>query len=178
MALAPSRSRPGGGTVDTGGAHTDTAALDGVAGNSAHAMNRIRIRSTCYIDDCPPGAGGLHVWPGSHKAIWSWWQQCLDRGLEFNPHRNPAARLFKRGGGEAWPPPVECFGTAGTVVLWHETMLHNQGVNCSRDVIRLAVHTDFHKTVASVPDGMLRGSDRRIWRDWSRDFLEASGPRL
>ena len=164
--IQPSPSRPSGGTLDTGGGHTDSAVLGEGEGSSVHAMNRIRVRSTAYIDDCPPGCGGLHVWPRSHLAIWEHWQRCLDEGRAFNPHRNEAALRAKQH-----ISPVECCGPAGTVVLWHEAMLHNQGVNCSPvgpgGAMRQAVHHDFHKTVASVPDSALRGGDRRIWRDFS-----------
>ena len=141
-------------------------------GAAAHAMTRIQLRATCYIDDCPPGRGGLLVWPRSHLGIWQRWQECLGNGWEFSPHRNPAAAAAKER-----TAPVECCGDAGTVVLWHETMLHNQGVNAGAvgagGVIRQAIHTDFHKTVASVPDALLRGGARTaagiwgIWRDWS-----------
>ena len=39
-----------------GGAHSDSAVLDD---RPIHAMNRIRLRATCYIGDVPEGAGGL-----------------------------------------------------------------------------------------------------------------------
>jgi hypothetical protein len=176
--LPGSQLPPCGGTTDTAGAHTDSAVLGEGDGSSVHAMNRIRVRSTAYIDDCPPGAGGLHVWPRSHTQIWGQWQQCLDDGLAFSPQRNVAARRAKQH-----IVPVECSGLAGTVVLWHETTMHRPGVNYSPvgpgGVIRQAVHHDFHKTVASVPDSALRGDDRRIWRDFSEDFRAVvSGARL
>jgi hypothetical protein len=42
-------------------------------------------------------------------------------------------------------------------------------------VIRQAVHHDFHKTVLSVPDRLLHGHDRRIWRDWSEKLRAVGG---
>jgi hypothetical protein len=48
-------------------------------------MNRIRLRATCYIDDCPPGCGGLHIWPRSHHSVWARWQVAMGGGAIKTP---------------------------------------------------------------------------------------------
>ena len=69
--------------------------------------------------------------------------------------------------------PVEIYGKAGTVVLWHQMMVHIAGVNFSADRIRMAMIHDFKKTHLSVRDVQLMDfEDEDIWRDWSRDFRE------
>ena len=33
-----------------------------------------RLQIAAYIDDLPPNAGGLTLWPGSHLRIWDYWE--------------------------------------------------------------------------------------------------------
>lgn len=153
---------------DYRGAHSDGA-----------CYGRWRVQISAYTDDLPPKAGGFTVWPGSHTRVWEeQWQAFFDGEKHTDAHL-----AERRAGGYTDPAivqtkadtePVETYGPAGTVVLWHNKILHMAGQNQSTDVIRQATIYAFAKTVASVPDNrMTDESNRDIWRDWSDEVRSA-----
>lgn len=134
-----------------------------------------RLQIAAYIDDLPPNAGGLMLWPGSHQRIWDYWEAV---------HRN-APPLDMAEGTPKWdgytaPPladiksdtkPVMTEGPVGSVVLWHANLLHMAGQNTRGDVIRQATIHAFAKTPDSVPDEVVkRDPSGDLWRDWSNEF--------
>ena len=141
-------------------------------GEGINDEGRWKIQTAVYFDDLPPAAGGLHLWPGSHTRIWDAWSQ--EPG-EWRTNRY-GKQTQKRSGYTSVPipeikadtPPVDTHGPAGSVVLWHSTMLHMVGRNTMPDVIRQATIYAFAKTPESVPDDLVRSSPSGdIWRDWS-----------
>jgi len=144
---------------------------------SAHSdgacYGRRRLQVSAYIDDLPPNSGGFTVWPGSHTRIWTEQWKAFKEGEK---HTDKHLEVRKAGGRKdpvigqikADTQPVDCYGPAGTVVLWHTKILHIAGQNCSDDVIRQATIYGFLKTPEALPDPLVidnAGGD--IWRDWS-----------
>lgn len=134
---------------------------------------RTRLQVSAYIDDLPPKCGGFTVWPGSHARIWSEQWQAFHEGEK---HTDKHLTIRRAGGYndpvigriKADTEPFDCYGPAGTVVLWHTKILHVAGQNCSEDVIRQATIYGFTKTPASLPDELaVDETDGDIWRDWS-----------
>lgn len=133
---------------------------------------RWRIQIAAYIDDLPPKAGGLTLFPGSHRRIWDHWEAvhrdspppAMPTGIpEWEGYTAPPLPEIK-----ADTEPVETAGPVGSVVLWHANLLHMAGQNQHSDVIRQATIYAFAKTTESVPDEVLMRDPRGdLWRDWS-----------
>ena len=147
------------------GAHSDGA-----------AYGRTRLQFAAYIDDLPPASGGFTVWPGSHTRCWETHWKVFHGGETHVARRD---RVRKAGGYEfiADPiyeavkgdtEPVDTYGPAGTVVLWHTKILHMVGQNTSNDVIRQATIYGYQKTVGSLSDELaMTDAGGDVWRDWS-----------
>jgi hypothetical protein len=76
---------------------------------------------------------------------------------------------------------VELYGPAGTVALWHAGISHSATANFLTDVVRVMTVVDFHKTVAALPDEVLRarfsqnsGAPPDIWADWGECVRECA----
>ena len=131
-----------------------------------------RLQIAAYVDDLPPKAGGLTLWPGSHQRIWDYWEAV---------HRNAAPPDMAPGtpkwDGYTVPPltdmksdtkPIETHGPVGSVVLWHANLMHMAGQNTLSNVIRQATIYAFAKTPESVADEVVkRDPSGDLWRDWS-----------
>jgi len=144
---------------------------------SAHSdgacYGRFRLQVSAYIDDLPPQSGGFTVWPGSHTRIWQEQWKAFQEGEKHTDTHLPV----RKAGGYTDPvigrikadtEPVDCYGPAGTVVLWHTKILHMAGQNMSSDIIRQATIYGYLKTQAALSDKLAAdntGGD--IWRDWS-----------
>ena len=48
-------------------------------GEGIYDEGRWKIQTAVYFDDLPAGAGGLHLWPGSHTRIWEGWDRTRNR---------------------------------------------------------------------------------------------------
>ena len=139
------------------------------------------LQTVVYFDDVPLGAGGTHLWPGSHTRIWDHWAPINDglTAAEKQQARSANAegedaRRFKGytdapiGDLKADTPPTDCHGPAGSVVLWRSHMLHMAGQNTSSDVIRQATLYAFAKTPESVSDEIvMEKPSGDIWQHWS-----------
>ena len=158
----PNSPSPG---PDWRGAHSDGG-----------AYGRHKLNFAAYIDDLPEAAGGFTVWPGSHTRILGHHWQTFHAG-ETHVGRRIAMRQL---GGynkltdpiiesvKADTTPVETYGPAGTVVLWHHKILHVPGQNRSSDVIRQATIYGYLKTPEALPDELaLTDAGGDAWRDWS-----------
>ncbi len=131
-----------------------------------------RLQIAAYIDDVPPMAGGLTLWPGSHRRIWDYWEavhrdvpppERPDGVLEWNGYTAPPLPDIKSD-----TEPVVTSGPAGSVVLWHANLLHMAGQNTRSDVIRQATIHAFAKTPESVSEEVVkRDPSGDLWRDWS-----------
>ena len=147
---------------DHRGSHSDGA-----------CYGRFRVQFAAYLDDLPPAGGGFTVWPGSHIPIWEGQWAAFKEGEK---HTDKHLEVRKAGGyadpailrARAETEPVDTYGSAGTVVLWHTKILHMAGQNTTRDVIRQATIYGYLKTPAAVPDDLAADdAGAGIWRDWS-----------
>ena len=131
-----------------------------------------RLQIAAYIDDLPPKAGGLTLFPGSHRRIWDFWEE-VHRDLppparpegipEWHGYTAPPLPEIK-----ADTEPVMTAGPVGSVVLWHANLLHMAGQNQLLDVIRQATIYAFAKKPEAVPDEVVkRDPHGDLWRDWS-----------
>ena len=149
---------------------------------SAHAAegmyeSRRRLQIAAYYDDLPLGAGGLHLWPGSHQRIWDRWSAMHRGDIPSNSDWLSLRHSAGKFDGYVTPPiseikedtpVVDTHGPCGSVVLWHANMLHMAGQNTSSDVIRQATIYAYDKTEESLPDEVaLAYPDGDMWRDWS-----------
>lgn len=129
-----------------------------------------RLQIAAYIDDVPPLAGGLTLWPGSHRRIWDHWEGVSpEERSEWDGYKAPPIPDIK-----ADTEPVVTSGPAGSVVLWHANLLHMAGQNTRSDAMRQATIYAFAKTPESVPDDVVkRDPQGDLWRDWSEEVRSA-----
>ncbi|WP_372617514.1 phytanoyl-CoA dioxygenase family protein [Falsiroseomonas sp.] len=116
----------------------------------------VHLIATGYLHDVPAGAGGLLVWPGSHRALFP----TFGSRLEFM-----AGPDYERLAAEyAQQEPLELTGRAGDVFLIHHRLLHAPSLNFS-DRIRMALFCDYirsdHARLAQQRPGA------GMWEDWS-----------
>lgn len=115
----------------------------------ADAPSASCLLASAYINDVPKGAGGLVLWPGSHRRNWRYHSELYRGGLVRPPDRTaPNGDSINDLGNQimADSAPVECCGPTGTVIFWHYLVLHAAGVNIVADSIRQSVIYDFKLT--------------------------------
>ena len=97
-----------------------------------------RFYVTGLIDDTPAGAGGFTLFPRTHARHCALAQRVRSEGLD--PRGEEARRLQQEltDSIKADTEPIDCFGPAGTIVLWHARTAHRVAANYS-DTIRQAV---------------------------------------
>ena len=132
------------------------------------------------IHDVPPNGGGFKVWPKSHRRLYpTFWMQydmarvpSYDHLPRLRGIANSAAyhAELERIGDDT--EPVDCWGAAGDVVLWHHRLAHMAGHNHS-SVIRQAVLGDFAKT--DLDTTRMDPPQADMWRDWSEGLKASAG---
>ena len=112
------------------------AALDPHNDVSAQVLN-----GTAYLNDVGARAGGLTVWPGSHRLLY------FANFHEYNPGRDPHVfqQLLDRV--KATITPLDICAPAGSVIFWHGRLAHSPGIHrgAPGSEPRLAVPTDWQK---------------------------------
>ena len=112
-----------------------------------------------YIDDVAPGGGGFTVWSGSHKRFYyAFTSQYCNEPTE----EHPIIREYYNG-----QQPVDCYGEAGDIVLWHHRLAHTGPPNTTWR-IRRAVLYEFTKQ--DIEQTQLEPPQKNMWRDWSPEF--------
>ncbi len=118
-----------------------------------------QVGGVLYLDDVAPSGGGLHVWPGSHLPMME--QQRTHHGRRI--HSEGLDQLLSRYKRNA--SPLEIHGPAGTLILWHQRLVHGAGLNATTRV-RQAMFCDFGRnTLANFQDEPLEGDP---WKYWNR----------
>jgi hypothetical protein len=132
------------------------------------------------IADSPPGGGAFNVWPGSHRRLFpTFWMRYDQARIPFYEHmpsykgilhsheyHEELARILED------TQPVDCWGSAGDVVVWHHRMVHAASENHSQ-VIRQAVLADFNRT--DLDELRLSPPQEDMWQDWSDAVRESTG---
>jgi hypothetical protein len=128
----------------------------------------------CLLEDNPPNGGAFKVWPGSHRRFYPLFPMQYDQArIPFYDHLpshkgilHPPDYLAEVARVEADTPPVDCFGEAGDIVLWHHRLGHMAGINTAAPpVIRQALLADFCK--ADLDATRCDPPQADMWRDWS-----------
>ena len=91
------------------------------------------VAATTYLADVHPRSGGLTVWPGTH---WGVAEYLSEHGLETFSNEQVKQVLHPQAS------PFEVCGPAGTVVLWHNSLVHTGGSHLGREP-RIASFTRF-----------------------------------
>ena len=131
------------------------------------------------INDVPADGGAFKIWPRSHSRLYPTFQMQYDqpripfyehlpsyKGIIHSPEYKTEIEAIMED-----TPPVDCYGKAGDVVLWHHRLAHMAGHNYS-DVIRQAVLYDFTRTDLDIR--RMEPPQADMWRDWS-DIVKTSG---
>jgi len=131
------------------------------------------------IDDVPPDGGAFTVWPGSHKRLYPrCWMQYDQARIPFYDHmpsykgilHSPEYQQeFSRIMDDT--QAVDCWGSAGDVVLWHHRLVHMAGQNNS-SVIRQAVLADFSSK--DLDRIRMDPPQQDMWRDWSAELRNSA----
>ena len=124
------------------------------------------------LDDVPKEGGAFKVWPRSHRRLYPTFQMQYDQPrIPFYEHLpsykgiiHSQAYLDELEAVMQDTSPVDCYGEAGDVVLWHHRLAHMAGHNYSR-VIRQAVLSDFVRK--DLDTCRLDPPQQNMWRDWS-----------
>lgn len=107
-----------------------------------------------YLNDVEHDAGGLLVWPGSHKPMYAAFESKLDFAVGER-----YAQIFAS---YSRLKPIQLTGSKGDVVLIHHRLLHAPSLNRS-DKIRFAFLCDYtfanFRTLSTQAPGSL-------WEDW------------
>jgi hypothetical protein len=128
--------------------------------------HKFQVGVVLYLSDVLPDGGGFTVWPGSHYEIARHHGSLggEDRLATFEAAVKEVQRSTK---------PVEVTGPAGTVVFWHQRLVHTAGIN-TRRTVRHATLCDFKN------EQFLAAADRPnsdMWSTWSprvRQFSSAT----
>ena len=86
----------------------------------------VELGALVYLSDVGPNAGGLGVWPGSHR-LFGW---AFSSSIDFLPNRL-YKRIFRLLQGRQ-PRVLE--GRAGDLILFHNRLLHTNTLNRSEAV--------------------------------------------
>ncbi|MCZ6890372.1 MAG: phytanoyl-CoA dioxygenase family protein [Gammaproteobacteria bacterium] len=132
------------------------------------------------IDDVPPDGGAFKIWPRSHRRLYPTFQMQYDQPrIPYYAHLpsykgilHTAEYLAEIEAINRDTQPVDCWSSAGDVVLWHHRTAHMAGHNYS-PVIRQAVLYDFSTT--DLDRNRMDPPQDDMWRDWSQDVQRTDG---
>lgn len=96
-------------------------------------LSPFTIGATTYLDDVHPRGGGLSIWPGTH---WRVAEYLSEYGVDSFSNEKAGEVVGSRA------TPFEVTGSAGTVVLWHNLLVHTGGCHLGREP-RIAAFTRF-----------------------------------
>lgn len=147
--------------------------IDGYGPHFTNTKNvaNYAVLVTAYLDDVEPGGGGFTVWPGSHWYASEYYESNHLESLVGNPTQ-PGLVLDDDG---QWTgdfdqctdyedqfDALEVTGKAGTVVIWHQNLMHTGGTNLSPNVRMAAINRFGHE------DREERRRDEREnpWKYW------------
>jgi hypothetical protein len=118
----------------------------------AHAAQLIAL---CYLEDVAEGAGGLSVWPGSHREVYP----AMGSKLEHVP--TPAYdQMFSRWAGLQ---PIEIPGQRGDIVIIHHRLLHAPSLNRGKRM-RYGFLCDYQRDDFRSLSTAKPGAN--MWEDW------------
>ena len=135
------------------------------------------------LEENLPNGGGFKVWPSSHRRFYPLFPLQYDQPrVPFYPHlptmKGPVhspAYLAEVQRVEADTRPVDCYGEAGDIILWHHRMGHMAGHNTqATPTIRQALLYDFCKV--DLDQTRADPPQPDMWRDWGPELRAADAP--
>jgi hypothetical protein len=114
-----------------------------------------------YIDDVQPDGGAFSVWPGSHQLFYPTFTQRYMRELT-SEYESLRQRLNQQ-------PPVDCFGSAGDIVFWHQRLGHMAGHNHSQRIRQAVLYDFLHQSVKATAEDT---PHEEMWTDWSDELRQ------
>ena len=118
--------------------------------------HKFQVGVVLYLSDVRPQGGGFTVWPGSHHVM-AKHQGTLGGDDRLETFDAALAAV------EASISPVEINGPIGTLVLWHQRLVHTAGEN-TQPTVRHATLCDFKNHAFLAAAG--READD-LWQTWS-----------
>jgi len=118
--------------------------------------HKFQVGVVLYLSDVLPQGGGFTVWPASHDFM------AKHQGTLGGDDRHETfdAALAEV---QASTRPVEITGPIGTLILWHQRLVHTAGIN-TRRTVRHATLCDFkNQAFLAAADG--KADD--LWQTWS-----------
>jgi hypothetical protein len=126
--------------------------------------NGFTVGSMVYLDDVDSGGGGFTVWPGTHWIAAEYFSEhslasagmggflpaLADHGWDYESRLTEDLQ------------PVELTGDAGTLILWHNKLMHVAGVNQSERLRMAALmgYTRFDH------DEIYEDAADKLWKYW------------
>lgn len=129
------------------------------AGGGHNDLHPFQLGVEAYIDDVPPNGGGLVLWPGAHRRVFSTYER--QHSQTQRDRQGLSGSVLQQVAKDT--KAVDTYGPAGTVVFWHHRGMHNAGTNHSQRM-RQAVLYEFAKV--DINDGPPPAD---MWRDWSAE---------
>lgn len=129
--------------------------------------HKFQVGVVLYLSDVLPEGGGFSVWPGSHHTM-ARHQRTLGGDDRLETFDAALAEV------EASAVPVEITGPIGTLILWHQRLLHTAGIN-TRPAVRHATLCDF-KNQAFLAAADAETDDP--WETWSARTRKIAGCRM
>ena len=131
------------------------------AGGGHNDAHPFQLGVEVYLDAVPPNGGGLQLWPQAHRRVFATYARQHSRGRVDTAEGgawgiSPGTVLQQVA---ADTQPVDTYGPAGTVVLWHHRGMHAAGQNYS-DRLRMAALYEF--AAVDINDGPPPAD---MWRD-------------
>ena len=129
--------------------------------------HKFQVGVVLYLSDVLPMGGGFTVWPGSHRVM-ARQHRTLGGEERFDTFEAALAEVQRS------TVPIEIAGPKGTMVLWHQRLVHTAGIN-QRPAVRHATLCDF-KNEAFLAMADAEGED--LWSTWSprvRQVAAANG---
>jgi ectoine hydroxylase-related dioxygenase (phytanoyl-CoA dioxygenase family) len=124
------------------------------------------LGTAVYFDDVVPGGGGFTVWPGTHWIAADFFE---DHDVDSLGWEGKLPAIDDDGGWDYSRPlsnQVMCEeidGDAGTVVLYHHSIVHSNGINQS-DNLRMAGFMRFKQENPVEP---VRDALTNPWKHWN-----------
>ena len=119
-------------------------------------QHKFQVGVVLYLSDVLPPGGGFTVWPGSHHEMMRH-HGTLGGEDRLSSFDEAVERI------QASIAPVEITGPAGTVIFWHQRLVHTAGINTLR-IVRHATLCDFknERFLAAAED-----APTGAWATWS-----------
>lgn len=113
-------------------------------------VQALTLGATVYFDDVYPRGGGFTVWPGSHHQVAEYFESNELDSLDDGNFRQVEGS------------PFEVTGPAGTLVLWHNKLVHCGGVNVSND----PRYAGFVRLARTDIDSIKEDAASNLWKYW------------